>query len=320
VPAAGVVLALLLSSACVRPTERGPQTRLPPAARIVAIGDLHGDLEATRRALRLAGAIDLEDRWIGADLVLVQIGDQLDRGDEERAVLDLLEKLVHEARAAGGAVHLLNGNHELMNVEGDMRYVTPGGFADFLDVDGVDLNDESLSDIPLDQRARYAAFAPGGPYARLLARRNVVTVIGDNVFVHAGLLPHVVAYGLDRLNSETRQWVLGERPDPPAILLPHDGPVWDRHYSDQPDASDCALLEQALAMIGGKRMIVGHTIQEEGITPACGGRVWCIDVGMSSGCEGAPPAVLEIVGDRVRPITAEPAVDSPAVEELPKAS
>src|SRR5688500_6932282 len=64
--------------------------RFAPAARVIAIGDLHGDLAATRRALRLAGAIDEHDRWIGGDLVVVQTGDQLDRGDDEQAIVDLL--------------------------------------------------------------------------------------------------------------------------------------------------------------------------------------------------------------------------------------
>ena len=64
-------------------------TRCPGVPRIVAIGDLHGDLDACRRALRLGGAIDDADRWIGGDLVVVQTGDQLDRGDDEQAIIDL---------------------------------------------------------------------------------------------------------------------------------------------------------------------------------------------------------------------------------------
>ncbi|MCA9658976.1 MAG: calcineurin, partial [Myxococcales bacterium] len=60
-----------------------PPTKVPGAKRIVALGDVHGDLEATRHALRIAGAIDGDDRWIGGDLVVVQTGDQLDRGDDE---------------------------------------------------------------------------------------------------------------------------------------------------------------------------------------------------------------------------------------------
>ena len=74
----------------------------PAPERLVAIGDVHGDLSATRRALVLAGAIDQTDRWIGGGLVIVQVGDQLDRGDDEQEILELLDRLRDEAEVAGG--------------------------------------------------------------------------------------------------------------------------------------------------------------------------------------------------------------------------
>src|SRR5690349_6764906 len=116
-----------------------PSRRQPPG-RIVAVGDLHGDLTATRAALRVAGVIDPHDSWIGGTTTLVQTGDVLDRGDDEQAIIDLLERLETEAAAAGGAVIWLLGNHELMNAAGDFRYVTHGGFTDFADVPGLDLD------------------------------------------------------------------------------------------------------------------------------------------------------------------------------------
>ncbi|MFH1756001.1 MAG: metallophosphoesterase [Candidatus Latescibacterota bacterium] len=118
---------------CSAPSPDDTGWRFPAAGRIVAIGDLHGDLDAARRALKLAGAIDDADRWIGGTLVVVQTGDQLDRGGDEQAILDLFERLTAEAARAGGAVHQLNANHELMNVALDLRYVTPAGFEDFED-------------------------------------------------------------------------------------------------------------------------------------------------------------------------------------------
>ena len=133
--------------------------------RIVAFGDVHGDLSAARAALRLAGAIGDQDQWIGGDLVVVQTGDQLDRGDEEQAILDLFDRLRVEAEAHGGEFHALLGNHELMNVRGDLRYVTEGGFADFDDATEFDPNDPSLEAFEPQQRGRMAAFLPGRPYA-----------------------------------------------------------------------------------------------------------------------------------------------------------
>src|SRR5262249_39450199 len=75
----------------------------PAAERVLAIGDLHGDLQAARSTLRLAGAIDDKDQWVGGKLVVVQTGDQIDRGDDDRKILDLTEKLKAQASAAGGA-------------------------------------------------------------------------------------------------------------------------------------------------------------------------------------------------------------------------
>jgi hypothetical protein len=221
--------------------------------RIVAFGDVHGDLEATRSALRLARAIDEEDRWIGGELIVVQTGDQLDRGSDEQAILDLFERLRVEASAAGGAFHALLGNHELMNAKGDLRYVTDEGFTDFkgdlryvtdegftdfTDAVEYDPDDPRLAEFEPHERARMAALLPGGPYAHLLAQRQVILRVGDILFVHGGVLPdHVTygTYGIDRINRETQAWLRGEA-DRPGVLQGSDSPQWTRLYSDEPDS------------------------------------------------------------------------------------
>jgi hypothetical protein len=277
--------------------------RYPTAARIVAIGDLHGDLDATRRALRLAGAVDEDDHWIGGELVLVQTGDQLDRGDDEQAILDLFTRLAEEAAQAGGAVHVLNGNHELMNVKLDLRYVTPGGFEDFRDAVSIAAVDSVLTDYEADQRGRVAAFRPGGDYAKVMARRNTVVIIGQNVFVHGGLLPEHLDYGVERMNAELSAWMAGEGPVPEWTRV-KDSPVWMRHYSSEVDDADCELLTEVLDRLEAKRMIVGHTVQPKAITSYCDDQVWCIDVGMAA-YYGGEIRVLEIAGDSIR-VIAEP--------------
>jgi hypothetical protein len=266
--------------------------------RIVAFGDVHGDLEAARGALRLAGAIDEQDRWIGGELIVVQTGDQLDRGDQEQAILDLFERLRIESKAAGGAFHALLGNHELMNARGDLRYVTDGGFADFMDAVEYDPGDSLLADFEPHQRARMAALMPGGPYADLLAQRQVILRVGDNVFVHGGVLPDHVAYGIDEINRSAQAWLRGEA-DLPPVLQGSESPQWTRLYSQDPDSLACGVLEKALTALEAKRIVMGHTIQESGITSACGARAWRIDVAMAA-YYGGSVEVLEIVGDSVR--------------------
>ncbi len=270
--------------------------------RIVAFGDVHGDLQATRSALRLAGAIDEEDRWIGGELVVVQTGDQLDRGNDEQAILDLFETLRVESAAAGGAFHALLGNHELMNARGDLRYVTDGGFADFADAVEYDPNDPALAEFEPHERGRMAALLAGRPYAHLLAQRQVILRVGDNLFVHGGVLPNHVTYGIDLINREAQAWLRGET-DRPVVLQGSDSPQWTRLYSREPDPQACEVLREVLSSLEATRMVMGHTIQDDGISDACEGGAWRIDVGMAAHY-GGPVEVLEIIGDSVRVLRA----------------
>jgi hypothetical protein len=104
----------------------GPSV-LPQPDRLIAIGDLHGDLGATKKVLRLVGVLhEKTDEWIGGKTVVVQIGDQLDRGDDEIDILALLYKLRRQAEAAGGGFHVLLGNHETMTASDQMVYGSRG--------------------------------------------------------------------------------------------------------------------------------------------------------------------------------------------------
>lgn len=277
---------------------RGPTATLSDrisraaADRVVAIGDLHGDLEITRRALRLAGAIDDADAWVGGSLVVVQTGDQIDRADDDRKVIDLLEKVREGAKKAGGQLIVVNGNHEIMNVALDFRYVTRGAFVPFADF-AIKEAPPNTPFAALAERGRAVAFAPGGVYARKLAEQPIVMKVGDSVFVHGGILPKHVTYGLDRMNDETRAWMLGQRPEPPAIVVAEDAPIWTRAYAGQGAPDPCRDVTAALDSLGARRMVIGHTVQKGGVTHDCGDRLWRIDVGMSP-YFGGPLEVLAI--------------------------
>lgn len=287
-----------------------PIERLPAPARLVAIGDLHGDLSATRAALRLAGAINHEDDWIGGQLVVVQTGDQLDRGDDDRAITDLLQRLAARARQSGGALIILNGNHETMNVAGDFRYATAGANRAFADAETAGRSGPQLQAYPESLRGRAAAFSPGARYADLLGERPVVAIVGDTVFVHAGLLPEHVEYGVARINQEVSRWMQGSRPMP-AVISSDDAPVWTRLYGGpQLSAETCRTLQAVLERLGVARMVVGHTVQSDGITAACDGRVYRIDVGLSRYYGHNPPQVLEITAQGPRVLRATSSEDA----------
>jgi hypothetical protein len=262
-----------------------PPDTYPAPDRIIAIGDVHGDLSAFEAALRTGGAIDHDAHWIGGNLFVVQTGDLLDRGDDERAILDLVERLATEAAAVGGHVVALNGNHEIMNAEGDFRYVTPGGYHDF----------DSFGE---GTTGRTAAFHPGGAYARVLASHLTIVLVGDTLFVHGGALARDLAHGLGPVNDAARAFLLGGAPA--HVLDAQDGPLWYRGYAHGGDDATCATLTDALAAAHAHRMVVGHTVQEDGITSACDERVFRIDVGLAR-LYGGPIEVLEITpaGTRV---------------------
>jgi hypothetical protein len=285
--------------------------RLPSTTRLVAIGDIHGDLKALRAALRLAGAIDSDDRWVGKDLTVVQTGDQIDRGDQDREVLDVLEKLESDAKAAGGALHVLNGNHELMNVGFDFRYVTRRSFESFGDFSS---RAHGMAErLPPDERGRAAAFAPGSEYAQKLARHLTVAMVGDSLFAHGGVLPQHVDYGLARINQEAQSFLTGQRAELPKALSAEDAPVWTREYgSPEVSADTCALVGRVLQQVGAKRLIVGHTVQKDGISTACRDRLFRIDVGLSAYYGENPVQVLEVTASGARVLTAGGATPAPA--------
>lgn len=326
-------------------------THFPVPSRLVAIGDLHGDLPKSLQALTLAGLVDpFSLRWIGGSTVAVQIGDVLDRGDDEIRLLYLLHRFKLESARTGGAFLSIHGNHEVMNIEGDFRYVTPGGLEEFkqwgrwyrvgLSMKRLCLGLEPPTDpfkgIPTSFpgvkkefwegfRARIAALRPAGILShRFLSDNPTVIVVGDSVFIHGGLLEQHVEYGFERINEEARDWIRGLNGRlSPWYMRGRDSVIWLRRFSDGFNC-DCQHLQAVLSMIPGvRRMIMGHTIQEEGITAVCQDRAIRIDVGLSKGCSNGLPEVLEICrGVDLRVITANTLYDrrkkAPLVKEEEK--
>ena len=253
--------------------------------RIIVIGDIHGDMYALLYSLYKAKVINLNGNWIGKDTIVVQLGDQLDKGGrgveinnsnnnvelEELKIIEFMHDLHFKAMKKHGAVYNLIGNHELMNVLGDFRYVTPNHLSSF---GGSDL--------------RQKLFNPGGPLAQKLAcNTNGIIQIGSWVFVHAGLLPkHVEKYTIDGINSLVRNILLGNLKinelslDDYDLIFTNDSLFWNREYSLE---NNCNKLTKTLNILNiGKKggMVVGHTIQDR-INSICNNKLWMVDIGMS---------------------------------------
>jgi hypothetical protein len=192
---------------------------------------------------------------------------------------------------------VLIGNHEVMGGRVDNQAVGPNPFPAYVGMQGLDLEDPRLQILPDEHRPRGAALMTGGPYARKLAELPTVLKIGETIFVHGGVVPRWAAYGIDKINAEMSEWLLGNTTEPEASLGVDNGDtvMWTRQFSSGVDASDCDVLGQSLSILGAKRMIVAHTVHPA-ITPRCGDRVWAVDVGMSR-AYGGPIEVLEILDD-----------------------
>src|SRR6266404_727677 len=125
-----IFVVLVLYSAVVAWAEPVKDKAEPPES-VVAIGDIHNDFDDFVAILQRTGLTDKQNHWTGGKTTFVQAGDLLDRGPKPREVMDLMMALEKEAVQAGGRVVSLLGNHEVMNIMGDLRYVTPANYASF---------------------------------------------------------------------------------------------------------------------------------------------------------------------------------------------
>ncbi len=209
----------------VLPAASAPGTS---PVRVVAVADVHGDLVNFKAMLRDAGIMDAQDRWIAGDTVLVQTGDVLDKGPDSRGVLELLMSLEEQAGKAGGKLVTVLGNHEIMNIAGDLRYVSAEEWASYADADapqrrqaalaqwkawtkrrgaGVSpaMEAEWLERHPLGFIEQREAFGPRGRYGKWLRGHPVVAQVGDTVFLHGGLAQKFAALSPEQINRRVAE-------------------------------------------------------------------------------------------------------------------
>jgi hypothetical protein len=320
--AIGLVVVVLGARPASQPS---PQDAWPAVARIVAVGDLHGDYDQFVTILRDAALVDAETQWTGGAAHLVQLGDVLDRGPDSRRIMDLLMRLERDAIAAGGRVHALIGNHETMNVYGDLHDVSPGEFEAFRDAGSVTTREAFYeryvdqmtaasaapvqgdaafrqrfeAQFPLGYVEHRRAFAADGPYGRWIRGHDAVVKIGDSLFLHGGISPAYLEVPIREINDRIRQELTeaSRLRDvdvlQASIIGDPDGPLWYRALVNQPEADLAAHVDAVLEQFDVRRIVVGHTVNLGTVMPRFGGKVLSIDVGLSS-VYGGPPASLLI--------------------------
>ena len=258
--------------------------------RIVAVGDLHGDFDVWLDIARSAGLIDARNGWAGGTTTLVQTGDIVDRGPDSLKIIRNLQKLQKEAPKVGGRVIVLIGNHEAMNVTGDLRYVDPGEFAAFRDsrsealrqavwdanskafivsykakypaMTDQEIRADWFKTTPLGMLDHQRAWAPNGEIGRWVASLPALVKIGDTVFVHGGLsVAYTAAGGLDEINRRVRAAVAAGEKSPNSILTDPLGPLWYRGLITRGPAFEQEVAEAAAA--AGKPNVPRPPIAQE---------------------------------------------------------
>jgi hypothetical protein len=249
--------------------------------RIIAVGDVHGDLAQLRAVLEMANVINDEAQWIDrSNTVVVQVGDLLDRGPHDKGVLDFMMQLQAEAPTHGGKVVSILGNHELMNVMNQVHYVHPESVEFF----------EGAAN-------RKRQFSTEGVYGQWIRQNPLLHVEGSTLFVHAGLSPQFAVKGVEALNKEARE-ALSQKSlrnlDRTALFGVH-GPIWTRLLITDAMNGRCKDVTESLALLPGvERMVVGHTPQRSGrVETYCDDTLIAVDVGLSKWMYGNL-AALEI--------------------------
>lgn len=284
--------------------------QLPPAERVVAVGDVHGDLDRFIDVLSMAGLVRDGAEWSGGRAVLVQLGDVVDRGARSCQVIDFLIKLEKQAARAGGAVHVLLGNHEAMRMYGDFHDVAPAEFQSFVtpksERERDKLYDQELArqsasgdlrhrqdlslnfrsrwekDHPLGQAELARAFAPKGQYGKWILERPVLLRKSETLFVHAGISPKYSEWSETRFQNRMHEELLqGSRLGNDAVCRDAAGPLWWRGFATDSDAVLEPHVNELLARHQVRRIIAGHTPTANGVASRLGGKVILADVGLS---------------------------------------
>jgi hypothetical protein len=243
----------------LRPPVR-PPVAVAGVDSLYVVGDTHGEYDALVEGLRVAGLVDAELRWTGGRRHLVFAGDLVDRGPDVRALLWLVYRLEREAAAAGGAVHVVLGNHEVMVMLGDLRYV----------------HEKELQLAELHRAQYYRMFDPRrSVLGRWLASKPGILRVDRVLIAHGGLGERYAGYDLFEYEDSLAAFTSGEiflRWTDPSLVLTvdsaalqrrsdffwhEDSAFWHRAFVQSDTAR--SLLDAVLQRMDADIFVVGHT-------------------------------------------------------------
>ena len=180
--------------------------------------------------------------------------------------------LEEKAKAAGGYVHFILGNHEIMNMSNDLNYV----------------NERYIQHAQLMNRPYMQLFGADAELGRWLATKNTVERIGKTLFMHGGISGYMnqMAIPLKDLNDMTRSFYTDttyQYKDQRLNIIYSDfGPFWYRGYYKAPRAT-IEQIDSTLNIYGVNQITTGHTIISTEIRSLYGGKLYDTDVHHAEG-------------------------------------
>ena len=214
------------------------------------------------------------------------VGDLIDRGPASTKVMDLIMELEPKAARAGGRVHVLLGNHEAMNIYGDLRYLSKEDYQSYQRPDSENLRDRELDlilkdlkdkgKLPPDEPAfrkefkaehplgwieQRLAFGPEGKYGKWLRQQKVIIKINDLLFVHGGISSKYASITRKQINETVRAELEDLRKIPNGMTVDPNGPPWYRGWAELPDndLDSAAQIDEVLKLNQANHIVIGHT-------------------------------------------------------------
>jgi hypothetical protein len=287
-----VHLLALLAVAFAHPLDAQAQWRWDGVERQVVIPDVHGAFDEFAELLKATGVVDENLDWIGGETHLVSLGDLLDRGPDSRKAMDLLMRLEGQASEAGGRVHVILGNHELMVLMGDMRYVSEAEYGAFAAAEpeavremafewflamepGAHGDAESAREafreaFPPGYFGMRAAFGTGGHYGRWLLGLPAIIVINGTAYVHAGLPDLVSEMPLEELNETISRDLNAYVQSWETLVAAGHLPRFERQHPKN-SAAEALFIADPARCIGERAMVCeGIDVPDEADAPVNG--------------------------------------------------
>lgn len=244
------------------------KTEYPDIKKIFILSDIEGNFKSFHKLLLANGIIDDKFNWTFGTGHMVLTGDFFDRGDRVTEVLWLIYSLEEKAKAAGGYVHFILGNHEIMNMSNDFRYVHP----------------KYMENAALINETYAALYGENSELGRWLRTKNIVERVGDILFAHGGISAELnsLDMGAGKINKLARPWyqdtTFKYKDLKVELLFSEYGPFWYRGYYTGKMKATQAQVDSTLHIYDAKYIATGHTVVADTISVLYNGKVFNTDV------------------------------------------